>query len=271
MTPKSKNGGPPRKRTTTTTGTTTHAEAPACAGPAWALALASYFCWAFCSFVSATLSSCLASSSFVSASLRSWLTSSAFVLLVENSCSHCPHSAATTSPSAVTALSALTTAFSALSRARRAAARSCQPQGCFPVRLPFAKHICLRFWLEPRSPELSSAAARPAPAEAKATVCNGISKSRSANQQHARRPWRHLRPSLWSAQRRPAPRHPAEQLSMRNPSTHTGRTNKPGLIFVVPTFALFRRLLRLRCPGTDTHSVRLPLQSGVLRVACRAS
>ena len=35
---------------------------------------------------------------------------------------------------------------------------------------------------------------------------------------------------------------------------HTERTNKPGLIFVVPTFALFRRLLRLRCPGNDTHS-----------------
>ena len=55
---------------------------------------------------------------------------------------------------------------------------------------------------------------------------------------------------------------------------HTERTNKPGLIFVVPTFTRLRRLLRLSCPGNDTHSALsepcLPC-SPALRAACRAS
>ena len=141
------------------TATTAHAEAPAWTRPAWTLALA------FSTSCLALSTSRLASLSSFLASLSSCLTSSAFSLLLSSNSSSCFCRYAVRS--------------SASSRARRAAARSCRAQGCFPVRLPFADHICLRFWLEPPR---SSAAARPAPTGK--TICR--TKSRSANQQHAR-------------------------------------------------------------------------------------
>ena len=146
------------------TATTAHAEAPACPRPAGTLALASlYSC-------SASLSSFLAFSSFVSASLSFVSISSTFSLLLAlYSCSHRSHKAATT-------LSALTTALSALSRARRAAAKSCQVQGCFPVFLrPCLPNtsVCRLGWsLVLQSCLLQLLVLH----RAKATVCNGIFK-----------------------------------------------------------------------------------------------
>ena len=212
MTPKSNNGGPHENACKPkSTATTAHAEAPACPRPEPTLALASSL--AFSTSCLAFSTSCLAFSTFFSASLTSCLSTLASSLRPALSSSS--HNAVRV----LTACCAVSSSLMATFCTCRAAARSCQVQGCFLVLLP---------------------------------PCHSLqwSRSGSTHQQHARRPSWHLRPSLWSAQRQPAPRHPAEQLSMQNPK-HTEWTNKPGLIFVVLTF---RRLRSLRCPGNDTHS-----------------
>ena len=191
MTPKSNNGGPHENACKPkSTATTAHAEAPACPRPEPTLALASSL--AFSTSCLAFSTSCLAFSTFFSASLTSCLSTLASSLRPALSSSS--HNAVRV----LTACCAVSSSLMATFCTCRAAARSCQVQGCFLVLLP---------------------------------PCHSLqwSRSGSTHQQHARRPSWHLRPSLWSAQRQPAPSFRCKIQNTRNGQTNLALSSSSSL------------------------------------------